>query len=135
MVINYDITTTSNVTVGSGFMYVMPFAIADTTKLFKTDKRLYPVDVVVPQEQVLIFNFTIPESYMVDKLPESKVISLPGNAARATFNFSSTAKQVHVLVRVMVNRTYFDADGYPALRDFYQRLTARQKELIVLRVK
>ncbi len=135
VVINYDITTTSNVTVGNDFMYVTPFAFADTTNLFKSDKRMYPIDLVVLQEQVLIFNFSIPDGYMVDRLPESKVISLLGNTAKAIFNFSNTAKQVQVLMRVMINSTYFGADDYPALRDFYQRLTARQKELIVLKMK
>lgn len=133
--IRYDISTTSNVDVGNDFIYVTPFNFADTTNLFKSDTRLYPVDLVVPQEQVLIFNFTMPDDYMVDKLPESKVISMPGNIGKAVFNFSHTAQQIQVLIRVMVNNTYFGPDEYPALRDFYQRLTARQKEIIVLKKK
>ncbi len=135
VVINYDITASSNVIAGGDLMYIMPFAFPDTTNLFKADKRSYPINLVVQQEQILIFNFTIPDGYVIDKLPESKVITLPGNAARAMFNFSGTDKKVQVLERVMVNRTYFAAEEYPALRDFHQRVVAKQKEAIVLKKK
>ena len=133
IVVNYQVTTNHQSTVAGSMLYISPFVTSDTTDVFKTETRTYPIDFVVPQEQVFIFNLNLPDGYVVDQLPESKVISMPGNAARAILNFSGTQKQVQVLSRVMINRSYFAAEEFKGLKDFYQRVAAKQSEQIVLK--
>lgn len=132
-IVNYTVTTDHHVTVAGDMMYVTPITNNESIDAFKGTTRVFPIDFTVPLEELIIFNLNIPEGYAVEQLPESKVISMPGNAAKAIFNFSGTPKQVQILSRLMINRTLYSPNEFAALKDFFQRAAAKQAEQIVLK--
>ncbi len=75
----------------------------------------------------------IPEGYVVDEMPQSKVISLPQNGGRFLYNISQNNGVINLTCIFSVNRTLFTQTDYPLLREFYSQVVAKQAEQIVLK--
>jgi hypothetical protein len=134
LVENYHISIADHTTVVDSRMYINPYIMPYvTSNPFNTDKRLYPIEFDSPMEATLLCNLTLPEGYVVEDLPQSKVMALPGNSARAIFNITANAKQIQIMTRLQINRTFFGAEEYDQLKEFYVRLLAKQGEQIVLK--
>jgi hypothetical protein len=78
---------------------------------------------------------TIPEGYVVDELPQSKILVLPNNAARYTLSTSQMGNVVSLTSNIQINKTLFIQDEYLNLREFYNQIVAKQAEQIVLKKK
>ncbi len=130
----YEVTISDHASVAGDLIYLNPYIYAlDVKNPFTSDTRNYPVEFELPFEETLLCNIVLPAGYSVEELPESKVMSIPGNGARAIFNISATATQVQVMARVQINRTFFSADEYSVLKEFYARIFAKRGEQIVLK--
>lgn len=130
---SYDVLIPDHVNVAEPRMYINPFVLPYvTTNPFKADQRLYPIEFDAPIEATLLCNLTIPEGYVVEELPQSKVIALPENATRAIFNISLNGREVQIMTRLQINRTFFQPEEYAQLKEFYARLFAKQGEQIVI---
>lgn len=130
----YEVTISDHASVAGDLIYLNPYIYAlDVKNPFTSDTRNYPVEFELPFEETLLCNIVLPTGYSVEELPESKVMSIPGNGARAIFNISATATQVQVMARVQINRTFFSADEYSVLKEFYARIFAKRGEQIVLK--
>jgi hypothetical protein len=130
---SYNVMVSDHVNVAGERMYINPYVLPYlTTNPFKADQRLYPVEFDAPIEATLLCNITLPDGFVVEELPQSRVIALPGNAARAIFNISESGNKVQVMTRLQINRTLFMPDEYGQLKEFYTRLFAKQGEQIVI---
>ncbi|HMJ69822.1 MAG TPA: transglutaminase domain-containing protein [Cyclobacteriaceae bacterium] len=130
---SYNVMVSDHVSVAGQRMYVNPYVLPyPATNPFKADSRLYPVEFDAPIEATLLYNIILPEGFEVEELPQSRVIALPGNAARAIFNISSEGGKVQVMTRLQINRTLFMPEEYGQLKEFYTRLFAKQGEQIVI---
>jgi hypothetical protein len=131
---HYDVTIPDHTTVTGDIIYINPYIFSFEEKNpFVSDQRLFPVEFDTPSEKTLLCNITIPAGYKVEELPQSKVFAIPGNGARATFNFSTTGTQIQVMARVQINRMFFAAGEYDMLKEFYARIFSKQGEQIVLK--
>lgn len=131
---SYNILVPDHVNIAERRMYINPYVLPYvTSNPFKADQRLYPIEFDVPVEATLLCNITLPEGYAIEELPQSRVIALPGNAARAIFNISSDSEtKVQVMTRIQINRTLFRPEEYAQLKEFYTRVFAKQGEEIVI---
>jgi len=100
---------------------------------FKDEERKYPVDLMFPRNRTYMMNFDIPKGYVVDELPKSGIISLPGNAAKYTYTISSSDGKVQLMVKLSISKLYYFGDEYKELREFYNKIVAKEGELIVLK--
>jgi len=100
---------------------------------YKLVERLYPVDYGVPVKQVNSYTITIPEGYVVDEIPETVAFALPSNAGRYIYSISANGRIITVTSQLMINKTMFLQEEYPALRQFYAEIVAKQAEQIVLK--
>jgi hypothetical protein len=132
---SYNLTVTDHVNVAGTRMYINPHVLPYlTSNPFKAEQRLYPIEFDAPIETTLLCTIKLPDGFVAEELPESKVVALPGNAARAIFNISSVVPgQVQVMTRLQINRTHFLPQEYDQLKEFYSRLFAKQGEQIVIR--
>jgi len=132
---SYNLTLVDQVNVAESRMYINPYVLPiPATNPFRSDQRLYPIEFDAPIETTLLCTIKLPDGYVIEELPQSKVVALPGNAARAIFNISSTVpQQVQVMTRLQINRTFFLPEEYDQLKEFYTRLFAKQGEQIVIR--
>lgn len=130
----HEITAQNHVTVSSDFMYVNPYVgLEDISNPFLTEKREYPIDFIVPMEEVFLGTITLPDGYRVESMPENKIMAMPENAAKGVFNFSHVGNKVSISAIISINKTYFETNEYPSLREFHARFIAKLHEPIVLK--
>jgi hypothetical protein len=132
----YDLTHDSHADVSGDIIYLNPFLIMrEESNPFKLEKREYPVSFGSMLEKFYVVKFTLPEGYSVDEAPQNKVIMLPGNAAKFSFNVANFGNQITITSVLQINRDIFVQDEYPNLREFYSQVVAKQAEQIVIKKK
>ena len=133
---SHDLIINEHITEAGNTIYLSPFIMAKIEENpFKLEKRNYPVDFAHPFDQMYLTKINIPEGYVVDEIPKSKVISLPENAARYTYNATQTGNMISLTSSLVINKSLFSQEEYPNLREFYSQLVAKQAEQIVLKKK
>jgi hypothetical protein len=117
-------------------IYLDPFILNDMkTNPFKTETREYPVNFGSPLEFVFSYKLTVPDNYSIDELPKSKVLALPENSGRFIFNSIANGNVINITSIFSINKGMFSQLEYPALREFYNQVVAKQAEQIVLKKK
>jgi hypothetical protein len=121
-------------TLAGNVIYVNPFVTAQTKEnLFKLPTREYPVDFGSPIERVYMCKIKLPEGFTVDELPRPKVIILPNNSGKYTYNVTLMGNTLNVVSMLQINKSLFIQEEYPNLREFYNQIVAKQAEQIVLK--
>ncbi|MEJ7643109.1 MAG: transglutaminase domain-containing protein [Chryseolinea sp.] len=132
----HDIVINDHVTYTDAVIYFNPFvALQLKENPFKTETRQYPVDFGSPEEVLYMCKIIIPDGYGVDELPQSKLLKLPANAAKYTYNMTQSGNTVTLTSHLQINNSLFSQDEYPNLREFYNQVVAKQAEQIVLKKK
>lgn len=102
---------------------------------FKLETREYPVDYGSAFERIYTCRISIPEGYVVDELPQSKVFALPANAGRFTYSINQAGSLLSIVCNFQINQALFSQLDYPNLREFYNQVVAKQAEQVVLKKK
>ncbi|WPP50436.1 DUF3857 and transglutaminase domain-containing protein [Catalinimonas niigatensis] len=100
---------------------------------FKLEDRTYPVDYAHTNKQMYMMNFTIPQGYEVEELPESIALALPDNGGKFIYQTKQIGHMIQVVNKLEIHKSRFDAQEYPYLREFYNQIVAKQSEQLVLR--
>ncbi|HYG20240.1 MAG TPA: transglutaminase domain-containing protein [Ohtaekwangia sp.] len=129
-----DVTIAEHTTVAGDLIYINPF-VTDQIKEneFKLEKREYPVDFGKPQEKIYLAKIVVPEGFSVDELPKPRVMVLPGNAAKYTYNITANGNTLSAVSILVINKSMFVQEEYRDLREFYNQMVAKQAEQIVLK--
>lgn len=107
------------------------FFEATSQPLFALDKRTMPVDLDYPLAIQDTVTIKLPPSFTVESLPKDAEVTFPQNALyRAKFTRDSGEVKSQRLF-VMGNAIY-RAEEYPQLKDFYQKVNAKDKEPAVV---
>ncbi|MGC1241110.1 MAG: DUF3857 domain-containing protein [Chryseosolibacter sp.] len=132
----HELVVSENMVVAGDMVYVDPFIhTSQKENPFKSEKREYPVDFGSPMEQTFFFKLTLPDNFSIDELPQSKVITMPENAARYIYNIAQNGKEITITSMFHINKSLFNQLEYPSLREFYNQMVAKQTEQIVLKRK
>lgn len=132
----YNMSITDHVTATSEIMYINPFIVLqEEQNPFKLETREYPVDFGSPLEKLYICKITIPEGYVVDEIPQSRLFKLPDNMAKFTYSVSHTGNAIAITSNLQINSSLFSQEQYPNLREFYNQVVAKHSEQIVLKKK
>jgi hypothetical protein len=132
----HTLTIAEGATTAADVIYVNPIITARIDdNPFKLEKRAYPVDFGRLVENVYLCKITIPSGYQVDELPQSKVLTLPGNAARYIYSAVPTGNVINITCNLTINKPLFVQDEYPGLKEFYAQVIAKQAEQVVLKKK
>lgn len=132
----YEMTHDAHADVSGDIIYLNPFLIMrEESNPFKLETREYPVSFGTVLERYYIGKFTLPEGYTIDEAPQNRIIALPGNAAKYSFNVSNLGSQITITSVLQINRDIFLQDEYPNLREFYNQVVAKQAEQIVIKKK
>lgn len=133
---SHELVISDHVTSSGDVMYVNPFVVDQMSQNpFTLKERTYPVDYGSLKEKIYMYKITLPEGYTIDELPQSRVIALPGGAAKYTYNITNMGTYINVLSNFQINRNLFVQADYPNLREFYNQVIAKQSEQIVLKKK
>ena len=102
---------------------------------FTATDRILPVEFTVPIQRRYFFNVSIPEGYEVESLPEAVNFALPNGGGNYKFICQNTESSVQVMVRFSVNKLMFLPSEYPAFRELFNLIIAKQEEKVVLKKK
>ena len=100
---------------------------------FKEPERIYPVDFGAPVEESYVATFTLPAGYETEEMPQPLLLSMPGNGGRFTYQVSQDDRQLKVVSRFVLRKAVYGPDEYPVLRQFFDKVVAKQAEQIVIR--
>lgn len=118
-------------------IYLNPlFAEAWKENPFKSAKRLYPVEMPYAMDETYLLNFTIPDGYQVDELPEQVVVKLNEKGdGRFEYRLAVQENSISLRTRVVLKRTFYKPEEYDMLREFFNLIVKKQGEQIVLKKK
>lgn len=134
----YELEIPAHASVAGDNIYLSPFITAQIEmNPYKAESRTYPVDYGSLVEQIYLCRVKVPSGYAIEEAPESKILTLPGNAARYIYNVASTPQGdwITITSSFQINRNIFLQQDYPDLREFYNQVVAKQAEQIVLKKK
>ncbi|MCL8009040.1 transglutaminase [Gelidibacter japonicus] len=100
---------------------------------FKQDKREYPIDFVYSFNDKYTINVMIPDGYMVESMPESSVVQFQENAGEFKYIAKLNGKMLQFLVTMDINQSFILPTEYTNFRQFYQLMTEKQTEKVVLK--
>lgn len=101
-----------------------PFVFANKT---------YPIDFQCPLKDQYIYNLTIPEGYMFEKIPQNMSLSFSNNTASAQLSSSIKENTLQIVFKTNINATYFSAENYESISLFFKQLIDKQNEQIVVK--
>ncbi|MEN8119179.1 MAG: DUF3857 domain-containing protein [Bacteroidota bacterium] len=127
------ITEFNNIDLESDMIYLPAIIVDEEENPFTSESRKYPVDFAVPIRSKYILNFTLPEGYMVDEMPESSSVTLPDKAATFIYKIQKQNGILQIYCQTKINKTLFLPEEYKLLREFYTHITEKLNEQIVLK--
>ena len=132
----HEIDLVDHGTVAGDMIYLNPFiALNLEENPFKPESREFPIDFGSPNENLYLCTITIPDNYVVDALPEPKVMMLPNKAGKYFYQATQFGNKITVVSNLQINDRVFLQDQYPNLRELCSRVIAKQSEQIVLKKK
>jgi hypothetical protein len=133
---SHTISISDHVNEAGNVIYIDPFITSKTSENpFKSEKREYPVDFGSASDEIYILNLKVPDNIIVDELPLTKVLTLPDNGGKYTYNVAQIGNTITVTSMLSINKAIFTQMEYPILREFYSQVVAKQTEQIVLKKK
>jgi hypothetical protein len=133
---SHELILNEMVNVAGDAMYLNPLIGYNfTDNPFKLSERIYPVDFGSPFEKVIIGKISVPDGYVIDELPKSKILALPNNMGKFMYNVTTVGNTINYTSSFSINKSLFVQADYPLLREFYTQVVAKQAEQIVLKRK
>ncbi len=133
---SYELTVNEHVVSTPDALYFNPIVL-DRMDInpFRLETREYPVDYGNAFERIYTCRISIPEGYVVDELPKSKILTLPENSAKFTYSVNQAGNILSIVCNFQINQSLFSQIDYPNLREFYNQAVAKQAEQVVLKKK
>ena len=100
---------------------------------FKLDKRNYPVEFNYPLTIQQIYTISIPGNYTVAELPKPFMARTPDGKMKYYYSINQLGEKITISIAFIRSKTLFLPEEYQGLKEFYQMVIDKQKELIVLK--
>ncbi|RRN77750.1 DUF3857 domain-containing protein [Pseudoxanthomonas sp. SGD-10] len=99
-----------------------------TENPFKLNERVYPVDFGASTDHTTTVTIQIPEGFQLDYVPDPVAIQLPGNTGRYYYKTSLLNNNtVSLTEKLTLDRTVYDSNAYPFLKELYNRVVQTNK--------
>ncbi|MBL7802987.1 MAG: DUF3857 domain-containing protein [Saprospiraceae bacterium] len=121
--------------VANEFMYCAPISeFLFERNPFQTVKRLYPINFTYPIRSQYILTLHLPEGYTIEELPGNVNLVLPNDGGKIVYTASKQSEQVvQITLRFNLRQLDFYPDEYDTVRLFFDKLTGKMEEQIVLK--
>jgi len=101
---------------------------------FKLKERKYPVDFGYKDMEYETVTIDIPEGYVIEEMPQSIKITMPGNKASYAVSVSKLGEsKIQIATNLTRAQTIFVAEEYEGLKEFFNRIIDKNKEQIILK--
>ncbi len=130
----YEVIIGDKAEMVSDFIYFNPMLFEQVeNNPFKLKERKYPVDFSYPIKETYVLNLEVPDGYIVDELPASFQLQLPGNSAAFSYMVNTQGNRIQLLNKIFINKPVFIYDEYSQLVDFYNKIVEKHAEQIVFK--
>jgi len=99
---------------------------------FSRDERISPIDFPNEISKSALTIITIPDGYQPE-LPEKAMVRLPENAGSFIYATSIFGNKLSIVSRMNLSKTFFTSLEYSSLKEFYEIVSEKNNELIVLK--
>jgi hypothetical protein len=86
-------------------------------------------------DELFVMRMEIPKGYEIEEMPKPARVLLGDGDGSYEYLFQTDDESIQFRSRLVLKRTYFQADAYQPLRDFYTVVMKKQGEVIVFRKK
>jgi hypothetical protein len=125
---------TKDIEVIDGKIYISPMLyLVSKENPFKQEIREFPVDFGYPKQERYNININIPEGFVIETMPKPMNILTGEDVGAFKYVIATTKNTIQVVITKDINTAIVPADFYPVLKDFYQQITYKQNEKIVLK--
>ena len=97
------------------------------------NQRPCPTDLLYPISDLHVFNLSIPDGASVEKMPKDETFEFADKGASYQFTAVQSGNIVQLTIRVQVDRLHFEASDYSKIKELFDRVVAKQAELVVLK--
>lgn len=132
LILNY--TTKISIDKIGGKVFITPYPTNSYKEnKLKRENRVYPVDYGNISEELLLFNFVVPDDYKIDYTPES--YSIKNNKLNLEFSYivKKTDSRIKIIAKITRNKTKYEPSDYSELKTFYDIVVKNINENIVLK--
>jgi len=117
-------------------LYINPMqGEATRANPFKSQQRLYPVEMPATFDEIYTLNMEVPAGYNVEELPQPAVVKFNEDEGVFQYLVAQTGNYIQFRSRVMLRKAYFMPEEYESLRQFFDLIVKKQSEQIVLKKK
>jgi len=114
-------------------IFFNPLLFLNTQKNpFTSKNRAYPVDFIYPFNDQIVINIKIPDGYKIESMPQPIRLAFAGSTGRYEYLLSGSGQYIRLNINFKIEESIIETDQYDFLRQFYQQLTEKQNEQIVL---
>ncbi|SIT05071.1 DUF3857 domain-containing protein [Belliella pelovolcani] len=101
---------------------------------FKLESRQFPIDFIYGSKFSLLCMIDIPEGYEIEEYPESSIAYFENKDIQYSY-MSSTPQEgkIQIIVTYQVNQTFYNPEKYKELKNFYDLIVEKQKQMIVFK--
>ena len=115
-------------------LYFSPLLfLANEENPFKQETRSYPIDLQYPTADKYMINIAIPEGYEVEALPKNEAFTFNENGGKYTYLINQNGNYLQLSILFDINTPFIIPSDYTFFRNFYNLLTQKQSEKIVLK--
>ncbi|MBO3699709.1 DUF3857 domain-containing protein [Roseivirga sp. E12] len=134
--VQYDFKTEGDINAMGDKIFLSPVLMKYVDENpFKLENRLFPVEIPAPIADTYIFKIKIPEGYEVEELPKSQNMVLPNAGGKYMFIAGQQDDTIQIMIRLSLSKTQYTPESYPALKELFNQVVAKQQEQIVLKEK
>jgi hypothetical protein len=103
--------------------------------LLSAAERHYPIEMPFKLDQLFVLRMEIPRGYEVEELPKPARVRLGDGDGSYEYLIQADDQAIEFRSRLVIKRTYYLADAYQPLRDFFAAVMKKQGEVVVFRKK
>ncbi len=100
---------------------------------FKDETRMFPIEFPFSNEEQVVVTINLPEGYVLEEAPKALSVSLPEGGGKFLFKVESFDKVIQLFTQLTIKKTYFNAEDYALLKQFFEMVIAKEAEPIVLK--
>jgi hypothetical protein len=123
-------------TASPGLFYFNPMLVGKMEdNPLKSSQRIYPLDFTTSIATSFLGKYTLPDGYIIEEMPKSEVISLPGSAAKFLYQVKQDGNVIQVSSKVTINKIKFLPKEYADLREFFDRIVKKHSQPLIIKKK
>jgi hypothetical protein len=119
-----------------GYSYFNTNLFTDINKNpFIAEERITDIDFGFQQDYTIFGNYTIPQEYVFDGLPENISMIMPDTSIIFTRVVQADDNLLNIKITVEFKRSFYPAADYPEFKEFYKKMFAKLNEQVVIKKK